>query len=420
MKKYWYVSTLVVAVIALIAVGGCKKSETQKVNTTPETASAAKAAEVKPVETATPAPAAAPTPAPAAAPEPAPAPAPIKVEKIDPNATAVTVNGVAITEGQIDTKIAPRLKAMGGQVPPQYQEQMKQQLRGRALEGMIVEKLLDAKVKEKGITIADANVTAEIAKQMKEQGMDEETFKKTLTSFGITEDQLKDQIRRGLTYQKLIEGQFAGKTDVNDADAKKYYEQNINEFKTSEQVRASHILIGTKSTDPNADPNKIKAEAKAKAEMVLGKVKAADANFAALAKEYSTCPSAPKGGDLGLFGRGQMVKPFEDAAFALKPGQISGIVETDFGYHIIKVTERKDPNTTSFDAAKPKILEQLANQKKGTLAQDYIKSLKDSATIVYPPGKEPVAPPMPGMQPKPAANAAAAAPAEANKPAETK
>lgn len=412
MKKYWHVSTLVVAVIALIAMGGCKKSEP----VTPETAPTA-----KPVETAAPASAEAPTVAPA----PAPAPVEIKAEPVDPNAPAVTVNGVAITEGQIDAKIAPRLKSMGGQVPPQYQEQMKQQLRGRALEGMIVEQLLEAKVKENGITVPEAAVAEEIAKQMKEQGMDAETFKKTLESFGITEDQLKDQIRRGLSYQKLVEGQFAGKTDVNDADAKTYYDQNINEFKTAEQVRASHILIGTKSTDPNADPNKIKAEAKAKAEMVLSKVKAADANFAAMATEYSSCPSAQKGGDLGLFGKGQMVKPFEDAAFALKVGEVSGVVETDFGYHIIKVTEHKDPNTTTFEAAKPKIIEQLSNQKKGTLAQEYIKSLKDSATIVYPPGKEPVAPPMPGMRarpaPAPAADAnAATKPVEANTPAETK
>jgi peptidyl-prolyl cis-trans isomerase C len=404
MKKYLYVSTLVVAFVAIISLGGCKKSEPQPI--APEAPKAVPAAAAAVEAPAPVAPANTPP-----APAPVPTPAEIKVEKVDPNATAVTVDGSVITEGQIEAKMAPRLKAMGGQVPPQYQEQMKQQLRGRALDAMIIEKLLDAKVKEKGITISDATVTDAIAKQMKEQGMDEEAFKKALASFGITEDQLKEQTRRGLGYQQLIEAQFAGKTDVNDADAKKFYDQNINEFKTPEQVRASHILIGTKSIDPNADPNKVKAEAKAKAEMVLGKVKAADANFAALAKEYSSCPSSAKGGDLGMFGRGQMVKPFEDAAFALKVGEVSGVVETDFGYHIIKVTEHKDPNTTSFDAAKPKIIEQLSDQKKGTLAQEYIKSLKNAAKIEYPPGKEPVAPAMPAMRAKPTA--------EANKPAAT-
>lgn len=404
MKKYWYLSTVVVVLVAIIALGGCKKSEPQ--TSAPE-APKAEAAAPAPVEVA----------APAASPVNAPAVPEIKVEPVDPNAAAVTINGVVITEGLLEAKIAPRLRAMGGNVPPQYQEQMKQQLRGRALDAMIIENLLDAKVKENGIVVADANVDAEIAKQMKEQNMSAEDFNKVLGMYGLDMDQLKNQIRRGLGYQQLMEGQFAGKTDVNEADAKTYYEQNANEFKTPEQVQASHILIGTKSTDPNADPNKIKAEAKAKAEMVLGKVKAADANFAALAKEYSSCPSAQKGGDLGMFGKGQMVPPFEAAAFALKTGEISGVVETDFGYHIIKVTGRTDANTTSFDAAKTRIIEQLSNQKKGALAQEYIKSLKDAAKIEYPPGKEPIAPPMPAMRaaPAPAADAnAEAKPADAN------
>ena len=114
-----------------------------------------------------------------------------------------------------------------------------------------------------------------------------------------------------------------------------------------EQVRASHILISTKPIDPNADPNQAKAQAKDKAEELLKKVKDG-ADFAALAKENSDCPSNAQGGDLGLFPRGQMVKPFEDAAFALKVGEISDLVETQFGYHIIKVTEHQDPNQITF------------------------------------------------------------------------
>jgi peptidyl-prolyl cis-trans isomerase C len=404
MKKYWYLSTLAVALIAIISIGGCGKSEpVQSAPKAPEAATAPAApVETKPAENA---------PAVPMAPVPEP-----NTPKVDPNAAAVTVNGVVITEGELEAKMAPRLKAMSGQVPPQYAEQMKQQFRGRALEAMIVEQLLDAKVKEAGITVSDETVNEELAKQMKQEGMTEEDFKKVLAMYGLDMDQLKVQIRRGLSYQKLMEGQFADKTKVTDEDAKKYYDENINEFKTPEQVRASHILISTRSVDPNADPNKVKAEAKAKAEMVLAKAKAPDANFAALAKEYSSCPSAPKGGDLGVFGRGQMVKPFEDAAFALMPNEISGIVETEFGYHIIKVTEHKDANTTSFEAAKPKIIETLENQKKSQLAKDYIASLKAEAKIEYPPGKEPVAPVMPGMIAQPAEANAPSKPAEPNAP----
>jgi peptidyl-prolyl cis-trans isomerase C len=372
MKRFWYFSTVIIAVTAIFVITGCKESATKAPNAAPET----KAVENKPAQPVSPAPAIHEANEPNAV-------------KVDPNSVAVTVNGVAITEGELEAKMAPRLKAMGGQVPPQYQEQMKKQLRGRALEAMIIEQLLDAQVKEKGITVSDAQVNDEIAQQIKQQQMTEEDFKKALGMYGITMDELKAQARRGLAYQKLMETQFADKIKVTDEEAKKYYDQNKNEFETPEQVRASHILISTRSTDPNADPNKVKAEALAKAEEVLAKVKAGG-DFAALAKEYSSCPSAQKGGDLGLFGRGQMVKPFEDAAFALEPNQVSGIVETEFGYHIIKATEHKDANTISFEAAKPKIEETLQNQKKGELAKEYINTLKAEATIVYPPGKEPV------------------------------
>jgi peptidyl-prolyl cis-trans isomerase C len=404
MKKYWYFPILVFALTAIIIIGGCKKSAPEAIETqAPQTAMQPNTLESKP--------------APAQTPDAAPAAEPNvpKIENKDPNAVAVTVNGTPITEGQLEEKMAPRLKAMAGQIPPQYQEQMKQQLRTRALDAMIIERLLDEKVKEKGITIPDETVNEEVNKQIKSQGMTEEDFKKVLGMYGLDMDQLKAQIRRGLSYEKLLDEQFADKLKVTDEEAKKYYDDNINEFKTPEQVRASHILISTRSTDPNADPNKVKAEAKAKAEAVLAKVKAGG-DFAALAKEYSSCPSASKGGDLGLFPRGQMVKPFEDAAFALEPNSVSGIVETEFGYHIIKVTEHQPASTTSFEAAKPKIIETLESQKKSDLAKDYIASLKSSAKIVYPPGQEPVAPVMSGMSAKPAEANAAPKPADANAP----
>jgi peptidyl-prolyl cis-trans isomerase C len=148
-------------------------------------------------------------------------------------------------------------------------------------------------------------------------------------------------------------------------------------------VRASHILISTKPTDPNADPNQVKVQAKSKAEDLLKKAKEG-ADFAALAKENSSCPSAAQGGDLGSFPRGQMVKPFEDAAFALKVGQISDLVETEFGYHIIKVTEHQDPNQIAFDKAKTNILNELTQQKKQEAARKYVDSLRQSAKITFP------------------------------------
>lgn len=308
------------------------------------------------------------------------------------DSVAVTVDGQDIMESDITKKIEPRLKATKGQVPPQYEAEYKAQLRKRAVEGLVVETVLDKKIKEQNITISDDEINAEMGKQLKQQNMTEEDLKKILTMYGLSFDEYKAQLKKGLAYQKMLEAKMAGQVDVNDAQAKEYYENNSAEFKTPEQVRASHILISTRSTDPNADANSVKADAKKKAIEIMAELKNG-ADFAELAKKYSSCPSKDRGGDLGFFGKGQMVPEFEAVAFSMKVGDVNGPVETQFGYHIIKVTEHKDPNTTTFEQALPQIKEKLAAEKKGKLAQTYVEQLKSEAKIVYPAGKEPNVPP---------------------------
>jgi len=146
---------------------------------------------------------------------------------------------------------------------------------------------------------------------------------------------------------------------TTDEEAKKFYDENASKFQGSEQRHASHILIGAgASASPEA-----KAEAKKKAEQVLAEIKKNPAKFAELAKKYSQDPgSAEKGGDLGTFGRGSMVKPFEDAAFSMKPGEVSGLVKSDFGYHIIKLTEIVGQGQ-GFETLKPQIRAELMYQK---------------------------------------------------------
>ncbi|MBU0689761.1 MAG: SurA N-terminal domain-containing protein [Gammaproteobacteria bacterium] len=128
---------------------------------------------------------------------------------------------------------------------------------------------------------------------------------------------------------------LADKIDPTEAEVKRYYDEHLNEFSTLEQRQASHILISVATQASDAE----KQAAKAKAEQLLADVKAAPSKFAALAKESSQDPgSAANGGDLGMFARGMMVKPFDEAVFSMKVGQVSDLVQTDFGYHIIKVT----------------------------------------------------------------------------------
>jgi len=149
---------------------------------------------------------------------------------------------------------------------------------------------------------------------------------------------------------------IAGSGAVSDADVKAYYEQNRSRFGVEEQRRASHILIAPEGGD--------KAAARKKAEAILATLKANPGDFARLAKEQSKDPgSAAQGGDLGVFGKGMMVKPFEEAAFALKPGETSGIVETDFGFHIIRVTEIKPAQVRPIEEVRGDIERDLRTQQ---------------------------------------------------------
>jgi peptidyl-prolyl cis-trans isomerase C len=309
-----------------------------------------------------------------------------------PDSIAVTVNGVNINESQVEAQIKAQLDKMGGQLPPQFIEQYKNQLRQQILERMVIEQLLDEKVKANNIVITEEDVIA----HFKESGARQqpplslEDIKTLMEARGQSFQERKQLIRKGLAYQKIMEAEWGGKINVTEDEAKKYYSENAEDM---EQVRASHILIKPDTTDPNTDPNQAKANAQKKAQALLDQIKAG-ADFAELAKNNSDCPSAAKGGDLNFFTRGRMVPPFEKAAFSLKVGQVSDLVETQFGYHIIKVTDHKD----TFEQFKDQIVETLTEKKRSDFAKDYIDSLKAKANIVYPPDKEPGPPAAPTIK----------------------
>ncbi|MBN2271978.1 MAG: peptidylprolyl isomerase [Sedimentisphaerales bacterium] len=305
----------------------------------------------------------------------------------------VTVNSVNITQKQLDDLLKPHLERLAKQaanLPPGFIEQQKNLFMQQALQEMIRMQLLNEQVKLANIVISDQDVTDEImrvASQQKPPATMEE-FMKKMEEYGYDIDQLKDQIRTVLGQQKLMAKEFPADATFTEDDAKAYYEANKTKYEVPEHVRASHILVKTDFSDPNSDPNQIKATAKAKADSLLKQVNAGG-DFAALAKTNSDCPSAPRGGDLDFFPRGQMVPAFDKVAFETEVGKVSGIVETQFGYHIIKVTDRKEAATTSFEDAKAGIIAEQSQRKLRDLATKYIEKLKADAKIVYAPGMEP-------------------------------
>jgi peptidyl-prolyl cis-trans isomerase D len=159
---------------------------------------------------------------------------------------------------------------------------------------------------------------------------------------------------------------YESKVQVTDDEMADYYEFNLDQYRQDEQVKARHILF---LLDPNASPEKV-AEVRAKAEAVLAKAREPEADFAKLAEENSEGPTAPKGGDLGWFGRAQMVGPFSEAAFALKKGEISDLVRTDFGLHIIKVEDKKPAQTKAFEDVKEEIRVKKIKEKSENMAAD--------------------------------------------------
>jgi len=332
------------------------------------------------------------------------------------DSVAATVNGQAIMESDVKELFLSYMgRRPGGQNMPEDQMKiMLERVRPQVLDMLIGNRLLDEQVKQAKIEVTDK----ELAEQM-DRGLNAYLLRNGLTreDFG---EQIKEQsgmsieqfladrladpnFKQAALHRKLIERKYPDKVKVTEEEIKDRYDKT-----SGKMVRASHILLSTRG----AKTDEAKQEARAKAEQVLIEVKKPDADFAALAQEHSTCPSKSKGGDLGYFPRkGKMVEPFAEAAFGLKPGEISDVVETQFGYHIIKVTEVKD---TALEDARESITEDLQVQKMQPLLMQYMGELKQATTITYPPGKEPKTATRPARRPstRPATRSAATRPAE--------
>lgn len=248
------------------------------------------------------------------------------------------------------------VEQMAGQAIPEISEQFVQQAA-----------LKDAAFKA-GFKVTDAEVTETIS-NMSSRLPPGKTFEDMMADVGMTRADVEQEIRDGLPIQKLMES-LTKDVKVDEAKAKAFYDENPTFFEEPEQIRASHILVATE----NATNDILKAAAKAKIEGVLKQIKEGG-DFAALAKANSDCPSKNNGGDLGLFGKGQMVPEFETAAFALSTNEVSGIVETQFGYHIIKLTERAPASTKSFDEVKDQIIKRLEADGQNEIVSAYMKKL---------------------------------------------
>ncbi len=287
---------------------------------------------------------------------------------------AAIVNGTVITRAEYDTETSrfERQMTMSGQTPdPNQVAEMKKMV----LDGLIGRELLRQQTAKLGVKADDAEVNQQID-ELKKRFPSEDEFKKALEKMNLTEESLKSQFSQELSIKKMVDQQVGAQVTITPEETRKFYDSNPDVFKVPEMVRASHILVKVDAKATDAE----KAAAKEKMNGIQQRIQKGE-DFAAVAKEVSDCPSAANGGDLDFFQKGQMVAPFEQAAFALKVGAVSDVVETQFGYHLIKVTDKKEAGVMQYDEMKDRIEQHLKQEKVNQQLGQYIDQLKAQSKI---------------------------------------
>ena len=287
----------------------------------------------------------------------------VVIPALDPakNTIIVKAKGIEVNAAEVTQVLQNNFGNRADQLKQADAAQLKD-VYEKAAEQVAERKLMLAEAKKAGKTVDDAALNKVLEEQAKQFG-GEQAFKDALGKQNISFDYVKDNIRESLTIEKWLEEYVSNKIVVPEEEIKKQYEQD-------KTATVRHILFLTKGKKPEEIP-----AIRKKAEEVLAKARGGE-DFTELAKQYSEDPgSKDKGGLYEDFARGQMVKPFEDASFMLPVGQISDIVETTYGFHIIKVEGRKK-ETRTMDEVRKEIETALADSKKQTVVEDHIKDLK--------------------------------------------
>ncbi len=317
----------------------------------------------------------------------------------------IQVNDKFITKSEIEKAIDKELdnsplKAFGGadNIVKSDDNFMYVLYKEKVVKELIVKSLLDAEIEKRGIKINEEDMKAEMKSIIDKVGSKEE-LNKLLKQRGISNGEFIDDLKTQIRIKKLVSS--ISNIKISDAEAKKYYDLNISKFKHPEQVRASHILISSdlvqqirqiKSKNKNISASelnkrveKIDAEQKAKAEAILKEIKADPDSFEKIAARSSDDKmSGEQGGELGFFSKDRMVPEFANAAFSMKPNTISeNLVKSNYGYHIIKVTDRKEAGTVAFSKVKDEIKFFLETQEQVKVLKNLTDGLMKSAKIEY-------------------------------------
>jgi peptidyl-prolyl cis-trans isomerase C len=339
----------------------------------------------------------------------APGAAPANAERPQLKETDVVleVDGTAITVLDVRELFTARYGRQFESMPAEQRAMVEPQVQQMVMNELIQKTLLINAADKEGMKVTPEEVEKslkEIAAKIPE-GASLEEFAKNA---GVSLDRIRQQISTDTKVRKLYEKVTADVAAPAEADVKKYFDEHPEEFEQKASVEASHILISTQGIE---DPAQLAAKEKIAKELRTELVAKKGENFAEMAGLHSDCPSKAQGGDLGEFEKGQMVPAFETAAFSQEVGVIGETVKTDFGYHIIKVSGKKEAKTLAYADVKEDLTKTLLDQTKSEKMNAFVETLREKAKI-----KQPGAPDAPAGAAAGEAPKTPAAPAAPKKP----
>lgn len=297
-----------------------------------------------------------------------------------PDDVLVVVNGQEVTRGEVDRQIDSMLGGQLAQVPPEQLDGIRAQLTSRVTDGVIVKTLLEQAVEKKDIEVADDEIEASM-KAIAEGLPAGKTLGDYAKAIGTTPKALRAQIAMSLRIDKLMEETMGEVPEPTEAEIAAFYAEQDEIFQAPERAQVRHILVAV----PPAAEDEERAEKRAAAEEIRASLVGDDAaDFAKTAAARSDCPSKADGGNLGTVARGDTVPAFEAAVFSQKSGEVGPVVETPFGFHIVRVDEQLPAGKVSMAEAKPFIEQQLREQKSQAAVEKFIGDLRAEAQVVYP------------------------------------
>jgi peptidyl-prolyl cis-trans isomerase C len=345
--------SFLIILIAFVFIASCGNSEEKKINAQNQAVS------TNQVQSAAPAPVASVPPA-------------ANAKQPDMNDVAISVDGNILKKSELEKNLKERLNTFKDKIPADKIKETQANMKKQMMDEFVMRNLMINEVQKRKVEATDKEIkmTTDQIKASLPPG-------KTLDAF-LKENKIsREDIVLGIKVKKLVMQELGKKAKPSQKEISKFYNDNKDKFIVPENVHVRHILVAF----VEGDDDKVKAEKKVKIENLRKQV-VDGADFAEVARKNSDCPSKDSGGDLGLIGKGQTVKPFEDAAFSQEIKAIGPVVATEYGYHIIQVLEHNSQKTVTLEEAKSKIVPYLEQQKQSETFNALVKKLRENAKII--------------------------------------